>query len=64
MRIYGKENCPHTKRARAALPAAQFVDVLADAQALAEMLRLSGGVRRVPVIVNGQSVEIGFKRGA
>lgn len=67
-RIYGKEGCPHTMRARAALPCALFVDVLADPAALEEMLRLSGGVRRVPVIVHGDgrgdAVEIGFKRGA
>lgn len=67
-RIYGKEGCPHTKRARAALPRALFVDVLADPAALAEMLRLSGGVRRIPVIVqsggHGGAVQIGFKRGA
>jgi len=67
-RIYGKEGCPHTKRARAALPRALFVDVLADPTALEEMLRLSGGVRRIPVIVHGygrsDAVEIGFKRGA
>jgi glutaredoxin 3 len=67
-RIYGKEGCPHTKRARAAWPRALFVDVLADPAALEEMLRLSGGVRRIPVIVHGDgrrdAVEIGFKRGA
>jgi len=63
-RIYGKEGCPHTMRARAALPCALFVDVLADPAALEEMLRLSGGVRRIPVIVHGGAVEIGFKRGA
>ena len=67
-RIYGKQGCPHTQRARAALPRARFVDVLADPAALAEMLRLSGGARRVPVIVrsgeHGDVVQIGFKRGA
>lgn len=67
-RIYGKKDCPHTKRARVALPRARFVDVLADPVALEEMLRLSGGVRRIPVIVRsgerGDAVEIGFKRGA
>jgi len=63
-RIYGKEGCPHTKRARAALPRALFVDVLAEPTALKEMLRLSGGVRRIPIIVRGDAVEIGFKRGA
>ncbi len=68
--IYGKEGCPHTNRARAALPLARFIDVLADPAALEEMLRLSGGVRRVPVIVRpggdgGEpAVEIGFCRGS
>lgn len=63
-RIYGKQGCPHTSRARAALPCAHFVDVLADPAALEEMLRLSGGVRRVPVIARGQTVEVGFRRGS
>jgi glutaredoxin len=64
LRIYGKEGCPHTMRAREALPKAEFVDVLAEPAGLEEMLRLTGGVRRVPVIVRGDAVEIGFKRGA
>jgi len=64
VRIFGKHNCPHTKRAREAMPQADFVDVLADPEALAEMLRLSGGVRRVPVIQKGKAVEIGFRRGS
>lgn len=63
-RIYGKEGCPHTLRARSALPYARFVDVQADPAALEEMLRLSGGVRRVPVIVRGDVVSLGYKRGA
>lgn len=66
--IYGKDGCPHTRRAREALPGATFIDVLADPVRLEEMLALSGGVRRVPVIVRaeagGRSVEVGFKRGA
>ena len=62
--IYGKEGCPHTRRARKALPRARFVDVLAEPGRLQEMLRLSNGVRRIPVIVRGESVAIGFKRGA
>lgn len=63
-RIYGKEGCPHTLRARKALPKAQFLDVLSDPLLLQEMLRLTGGVRRVPVIQRGDAVEIGFRRGA
>lgn len=67
--IYGKQGCPHTDRARAALPLARFIDVLAAPEALEDMLRLSGGQRRIPVIVRpaddgGETVEIGFRRGA
>jgi len=64
VRIYGKEGCPHTARAREALPGAEFLDVLANPLLLAEMLRHSGGVRRIPVLVRGDAVEVGFKRGA
>jgi len=63
MLIYGKLGCPHTLRARQALPQARFIDVLSDPALLAEMLRLSGGVRRIPVLVRGAAVEVGFKRG-
>lgn len=66
-RIYGKEGCPHTLRARKALPQAVFIDVLdedANPQALADMLALSGGVRRVPVIVRAGGVQIGYRRGS
>lgn len=62
--IYGKDGCPHTRRARAALPEALFLDVLSDPQLLEEMLKLSGGVRRIPVIVRGDAIEIGYRRGA
>lgn len=64
IRIYGKEGCPHTRRARDAWPEAVFLDVLANPLLLDEMLRLTGGVRRIPVIVKDAEVEIGFKRGA
>jgi len=75
-RIYGRESCPHTRRARKALPLARFIDVEADPQALAEMLALTDGVRRIPVIVRpraekegqdgqtGQEVSVGFRRGS
>lgn len=62
--IYGKEGCPHTRRAREALPGAVFVDVLSDPRLLDEMLKLTGGVRRIPVIKRGDAIEIGFQRGA
>ncbi len=64
VRIYGREGCPHTRRARDAWPEAEFLDVLANPLLLDEMLRLTGGARRIPVIVRSGAVEIGFKRGS
>lgn len=62
--IYGKENCPHTRRARDAYPQARFIDVLASPENMDAMLRLSDGVRRVPVVVKNGVPEVGFNRGA
>ncbi|OIN99382.1 MAG: hypothetical protein AUJ49_11245 [Desulfovibrionaceae bacterium CG1_02_65_16] len=66
--MYGREGCPHTRRARNALPRARFIDVAADPQALEEMLTLTDGVRRIPVIVREKSgreeVSVGFRRGS
>jgi glutaredoxin len=36
------------------------VDVKKDAPGLQEMLRLSGGKRQVPVIVEGEKVTVGY----
>jgi len=36
------------------------VDVLADAGRLKEMLKHSKGVRKVPILVDGEKVSIGF----
>ena len=63
--IYGKENCPYTQRARQDYEARQvkfeYVDVKKSRADLDRMLELSGGVRRVPVIVEeGGKVTIGF----
>ncbi|WP_319583873.1 UXX-star selenoprotein family 1 [uncultured Pseudodesulfovibrio sp.] len=62
--IYGKSTCPHTKRALAAHPEARFVDILASEENLQEMLRLSDGQRRIPVIVENGKACVGFKRGS
>jgi glutaredoxin len=72
VRIYGKQGCPHTNRARQALPEAAFIDVLDPLHgpaALEEMLALSGGKRRVPVIVRRdaagrETAEVGYRRGS
>ena len=37
-----------------------YRDVKADDQAMAEMLRLTQGNRRVPVLVEGEKISIGF----
>jgi len=37
-----------------------YRDVKADAQAMAEMLRLTHGSRQVPVLVEGEKISIGF----
>jgi glutaredoxin 3 len=39
----------------------RYIDVLADPANLDEMLRLSGGNRRIPVIVEQGKVHIGLK---
>ncbi|WP_147821909.1 UXX-star selenoprotein family 1 [Salidesulfovibrio onnuriiensis] len=62
--IYGKEHCPHTRRARDAYPEAEFIDVQASPENMDAMLRLSGGVRRVPVVVKDGVAEVGHNRGA
>ena len=41
-----------------------MINVFADPQHLAEMLQISGGVRRIPVIIDNGVVSIGFKGGA
>lgn len=62
--IYGKDNCPYTSAAREDHAARkipfQYVNVVADAAQLREMLKHSKGVRKVPVIVDGDKVIIGF----
>ena len=62
--IYGKSTCPHTRRALDAHPDAKFVDVLMSPADLEEMLRLTDGQRRIPVIVEDGQVSIGFNRGS
>jgi glutaredoxin len=65
IKIYGKEKCPFTKAAREdyekqGIPF-DYIDVLANAEDLEKMLTLSNGQRRVPVIVEGDAVTVGFR---
>lgn len=62
--IYGKPTCPHTKRALEAYPEAVFVDVLLFDENLNKMLALSDGRRRVPVIVEGNDISLGYNGGS
>ena len=39
---------------------AKYVDVKSDSAKLQEMLKLSGGVRQVPVIIEAGKVTIGY----
>ena len=58
--IYGKAGWHFTSNARSAYgDDAQYIDVKADKRNLEEMLKLSGGVKEVPVIVKGEKVTIG-----
>ena len=58
--IYGKSGWPYTDSARSAYGKdAQYIDVKAKNENLEEMLKHSGGARKVPVIVQGEKVTIG-----
>ena len=62
--IFGKDACPYTQGARDHYAASntpfQYVNVKKDAAGLERMLAYSKGARRVPVIVDGDTVTIGF----
>ncbi len=62
--IFGKDGCPYTQQARDHYAAAntpyQYVNVKKNAADLEKMLEYSKGARRVPVIVEGERVTIGF----
>lgn len=62
--VYGKAGCPYTMRARQELARqgaeVEYRDVLSEPQLLEEMLRLNGGVRKVPTIVEAGRVQVGY----
>ena len=58
--IYGKAGWPYTTRAREAHKEHRYIDVKSDAKNLEEMLKLSKGERRVPVIVDKGEVQVGY----
>ena len=62
--IYGKDTCPYTSAAREEYAKKGFevvyVNVKADAEGLKMMRKASGGAEKVPVIVEGGKVTVGF----
>jgi glutaredoxin 3 len=62
--IYTKPGCPFCMAAKADLKfkGVEYIEynVKADAQRLEEMLQLNGGQRKVPTIVEGEKVTVGF----
>jgi glutaredoxin 3 len=62
--IFGKDACPYTQNARDHYAAGnisfQYVNVRKNPAELERMLTYSNGARRVPVIVDGGKVTIGF----
>jgi len=62
--IYGKDGWPYTRAAREDYAKqgykVDYRNVQTNPQFLEEMLRYSGGARKVPVIVEGEKVTIGY----
>lgn len=62
--IYGKDDCPYTTAAREDYAArgfeVRYFDVGRDPAALRRLLELSGGGRRVPLVVDQGRVTVGF----
>lgn len=64
VQIYGKEGCGFTSAARKDYAGrghpVEYFDVKADPASMARFLELSGGERRVPLIVERGRVTVGF----
>lgn len=59
--IYGKAGWPYTDKARLDYKdKVVYYDVKADKTRMDEMLKYSGGDRRVPVIVEGDNITVGY----
>lgn len=66
LELYGTATCPYTRELRESLEWRQqeFLeyDVEADPAALARMLKMSGGQRSVPILVEeGQVIQVGWQ---
>jgi len=65
--LFGKDAWPYTRAAREAFAKegrqVDYYNVVKDAKHLDTMLKHSNGARKVPVIVEGDTVTIGFDGG-
>lgn len=65
--IFGKDAWPYTRAAREAFAkegrSFDYLNVVKNAGHLDRMLKLTNGVRKVPVIADGENVTIGFEGG-
>ena len=63
--IYGKDAWPYTRAAREAYAKEgrqfEYYNVIQESDQLEAMLKHSRGTRKVPVIVEGEKVTIGFE---
>ena len=63
--IFGKDAWPYTRAARAAFAKdgrqVDYYNVVKEARHLETMLAYSNGTRKVPIIVEGETVTIGFE---
>ena len=63
--IYGKDAWPYTRAAREAFAKNgrkfDYCNVIKEPDQMENMLKFSKGVRKVPVIVEGDTVTIGFE---
>ena len=66
--LFGKDAWPYTQAAREAFAKegrqVDYYNVVKEPKTLDTMLKHSKGVRKVPVIVEGETVTIGFDGGA
>lgn len=62
--IFGQDLCPYTSGAREDFTRRkipfEYVNVLEDEAGLERMIKLTNGRRKIPVIVDGGNVTIGF----
>ena len=63
--ILGRDGCPFTRAARAAFAEqgrrVEYFSVRTNPEAKKRLLDLTGGAARVPVIIDGDTLEVGWQ---